>query len=245
MQSIVKGNRSDRSPAVRQGRPSATTVALTAGNGRIAAAVRDAAFVLAFATALAAACATRALAFSAPSHGDIEGTRIKGSVTDELRCLALNIYFEARGEADEGQRAVGHVVMNRVGSPRFPNTVCEVVQQGAADRLYHCQFTWWCDGLSNRPLEIDAWKSSMRLAFSVYVGKSKDPTGGALWYHADYVRPIWRTDLKRNCKIGTHIFYAFNAEAKAAWARPDGLNETASAVQVAELSEALILDPID
>lgn len=50
--------------------------------------------------------------------------------SSELDCLALNIYFEARGEPLQGKLAVGYVVINRVGDKEFPANVCQVVQQG-------------------------------------------------------------------------------------------------------------------
>jgi len=125
----------------------------------------------------------------------------------QLHCLALNIYFEARGESEQGKRAVGHVVMNRVTDHRFPRSVCQVVRQGGQQRRYRCQFSWWCDGQSDRPRNQSAWNASIEIAREVIVGQSADPTGGALWYHADYVSPYWRTAFKRGPKIGTHIFY--------------------------------------
>ena len=84
----------------------------------------------------------------------------------ELKCMAENIYFEARHEPMVGKIAVGHVVMNRIEDSRFPNTICEVVHQGPvreswktrqhkdlpdSERKYYpiknrCQFSWWCDG---------------------------------------------------------------------------------------------------
>ena len=136
-----------------------------------------------------------------------------GNPRDELACLALNIYFEARGEPDEGKLAVGHVVMNRVLSGRFPATVCEVVQQGGEVRRYRCQFTWWCDGRSDKPRSAADWQRSSEVALAIYWGQSEDPTDGALWYHADYVSPAWRNDFVRGTKIGRHIFY-LQAERK-------------------------------
>jgi hypothetical protein len=130
-----------------------------------------------------------------------------GNPRDEISCLALNIYFEARGEPDVGKLAVGHVVMNRVLSGRFPSTVCEVVQQGGEMRRYRCQFTWWCDGRSDKPRSIADWRRSSELALAIYWGQSEDPTSGALWYHADYVNPAWRNDFVLGTKIGRHIFY--------------------------------------
>ena len=48
----------------------------------------------------------------------------------EIECLALNSYYESRGESRAGQVAVAQVVLNRLESERFPNTICGVVQQG-------------------------------------------------------------------------------------------------------------------
>ena len=125
----------------------------------------------------------------------------------EINCLALNIYFEARSESKEGKLAVGHVVMNRVMNRRFPGTVCGVVRQGGELRRHRCQFSWWCDGRSDKPRNRREWQKSAQIALSVYWGQSEDPTDGALWYHADYVKPAWRKHFERGPKIGRHIFY--------------------------------------
>jgi spore germination cell wall hydrolase CwlJ-like protein len=125
----------------------------------------------------------------------------------ELNCLALNIYFEARGESLIGMRAVAHVVMNRVDDPRFPDTICGVVRQGGESKLHRCQFSWWCDGRSDRPKHDKAWERSKALARAVFWGYSPDPTDGALWYHSRKARPIWRKALVRGPAIGRHIFY--------------------------------------
>jgi spore germination cell wall hydrolase CwlJ-like protein len=125
----------------------------------------------------------------------------------ELECLALNIYFEARNEPSEGRAAVGHVVLNRVSDSRFPDTVCKVVRQGGEQVRHRCQFSWWCDGLSDRPKNLAVWETSKAMAGDVYWGRSEDPTNGALWYHADYVMPYWGRVYERGPKIGRHIFY--------------------------------------
>ena len=129
------------------------------------------------------------------------------AVEQELACLALNIYHEARGEPSEGKLAVGHVVMNRVADRRFPDSVCAVVKQGGWLRLFGCQFSWWCDGRSDDPSEMPAWQDSMQHARKVLWGATADPTDGALWYHADYVAPAWRKTKVTGPKIGKHIFY--------------------------------------
>jgi spore germination cell wall hydrolase CwlJ-like protein len=126
---------------------------------------------------------------------------------EEMECLALNIYFEARSEPDMGRRAVGHVVMNRVNHSRFPDSACDVVHQGGYQELNRCQFSWWCDGRPDKPHNQAQWFKSLKLAMEIYFGYSEDPTGGALWYHADYTNPDWRKDFQRARKIGRHIFY--------------------------------------
>ena len=152
-----------------------------------------------------------ALGFSAPAAAQFD-------VEKEIHCLALNIYFEARGESEAGKIAVGHVVMNRVTNSKFPESVCDVVMQGGENRRHKCQFSWWCDGRPDTPRNKRAWWLSKQLAFQIYVGMSKDPTNGALWYHADYVSPVWRKGLKRGPKIGQHIFYQAANSAKRHYA---------------------------
>jgi hypothetical protein len=61
--------------------------------------------------------------------------------TEEIRCLARTIYFEARGESIAAQIAVGQVTLNRVKGDSFPDTVCGVVHE---KRHGVCQYTWFC-----------------------------------------------------------------------------------------------------
>ena len=162
------------------------------------------------ATALAAA-----IFATVPAHGEM---RMKlhmglGGLGGDVECIALNIYHEARGEPDLGKLAVGHVVMNRVSDSQFPNVACEVVRQGGERPRNRCQFSWWCDGRSDRPKNSAAWQEAIDMAKRVYNGRSIDPTQGALWYHADYVLPYWQRKLQRGPVIGRHVFYRRNGEA--------------------------------
>ena len=141
-------------------------------------------------------------AFAAPTPA-LAGVDVPG----EIQCLALTMYFEARGEPDTGKIAVGHVVMNRVAHPLFPRRVCDVARQGGDKLRYRCQFTWWCDGLSDMPRDRHVWRRVKALARRVYWEASEDPTGGALWYHAISVMPQWRLKLSAGPIIGNHIFY--------------------------------------
>ena len=127
--------------------------------------------------------------------------------SEELRCLALNIYFEARSEPLDGQLAVAGVTMNRVADKKFPNSICGVVKQTKSARLHRCQFSWWCDGKRDEPKEKLAWANAQQLARLYIAGVYDDPTKAAKWYHADYVKPGWAERLTRTAKIGRHIFY--------------------------------------
>jgi spore germination cell wall hydrolase CwlJ-like protein len=123
------------------------------------------------------------------------------------KCLANAVYFEARGEPVRGQIAVAQVVMNRVFSPFYPKTVCDVVYQNA-NRHNACQFTFACDGIPDIVTEPDAWERAKHIA--------KDMLDGKLWmpevaksthYHAYWVHPSWVAEMKRMYKLGVHTFY--------------------------------------
>lgn len=159
-------------------------------------------------------------ALIAPSVATPAGAEPRIDIAEEIGCLALNIYFEARGEPDLGKIAVAHVVLNRVADRRFPSTVCDVVRQGGEDELHRCQFSWWCDGQSDRPRDTRSWDAVKTVAQKVYWGFSDDPTYGALWYHADSVSPSWGKVFQPGPKIGQHQFYGDDAPALQLTALP-------------------------
>ncbi len=125
----------------------------------------------------------------------------------ERRCMTTALYFEARSEPETGQIAVGQVVMNRVRSPDYPDTICGVVYQGSHRRT-GCQFSFTCDGKVDKPNNKSQWERSKRLANQVLTGQTwLKSIGHATHYHADYVAPRWRRKMRRLKKIGRHIFY--------------------------------------
>lgn len=125
----------------------------------------------------------------------------------ELECLAKNIYFESRDQPLIGKVAVGQVTLNRVKSDKFPNTICKVVEQKRTSRS--CQFSWFCDGKSDKPTDEVQWKLARETAMLVHSNFMFDVTEGSLWYHADYIlRPRWTRKLREKVKINEHIFYA-------------------------------------
>jgi spore germination cell wall hydrolase CwlJ-like protein len=132
---------------------------------------------------------------------------VSDDLSEQIECLALNIYWEAKSEPMLGQVAVAAVTLNRVMDPAFPKTVCDVVRQGGKKRLHKCHFSWWCDGRTDEPREEAAWRQALSLASAALLSGLPDPTRGALWYHADYVRPWWAREMRQATRIGRHIFY--------------------------------------
>jgi len=129
-----------------------------------------------------------------------------GQRSRQWKCLATALYFEARGESLEGQVAVAEVILNRVDSTRYPNSICGVVQQGQ-NRRNGCQFSYNCDGKSNRIGNRDMFNRMGKIAWQMMQGKPRLLTGKALYYHNTSVRPRWTRKLVRTTRIGSHIFY--------------------------------------
>lgn len=130
----------------------------------------------------------------------------------QRRCLATAIYFEARGEPIQGQLAVAQVVMNRVRSSLYPDTICGVVYQGQHRRT-GCQFSFTCDGRADVARDKERWRIANELALKVTQGETfLGDIGHATHYHANYVSPRWRRELNRIKKVGAHIFYKVKGE---------------------------------
>lgn len=124
----------------------------------------------------------------------------------EVMCIAMAIYWEARGEPIEGQYAVAQVVMNRMHDPRYPNDACSVVYEGGEVRD-ECQFSFFCDGKSDQPTEDIPWRVAQLIADAVYQGRAAPEVGGATHYHAKRVRPDWARTGDVVATVNDHIFY--------------------------------------
>jgi len=129
---------------------------------------------------------------------------------DQLRavqCLAEAVYYEARSESEDGQRAVAQVVLNRVRHPAYPGSVCGVVYQGPMRAGGGCQFTFTCDGsLAIRP-SGEAWLTARRIAAAALAGSVYAPVGLSTHYHTQQVLPVWAFRLAKSAVIGAHSFY--------------------------------------
>jgi len=153
--------------------------------------------------------------------GYVNAENVKINATDELECLALNIYHEARSESLAGQYAVADVTRKRVKDTRYPSTTCGVVKQAVMSewavqqglfipKRNQCQFSWYCDGQSDAPVEQYAWLRAKGVAEDILsYRKFRGITEGATHYHASYVQPKWSFHRKMKIigRIGDHIFY--------------------------------------
>lgn len=128
-----------------------------------------------------------------------------GALQNEQHCLALTLYWEARGEGRAGMVAVGWTVLNRVQSPQFPATPCKVVYQGGEKPP--CQFSWWCDGKSDKPRDPESWQFAQLVAAELLFDPPPDPTNGALYFHSAGIPPPWPGKLAPTARIGAHVFY--------------------------------------
>jgi spore germination cell wall hydrolase CwlJ-like protein len=117
------------------------------------------------------------------------------------------LYYEARGEGADGQKAIAEVVFHRMNHGNYGHSICAVVYEGAGHQ--GCQFSFTCNGELTRGKEQDAWRESEQLAARILTGevRLRDTTGGATNYHAVSVNPEWADTLERTTQIGNHIFY--------------------------------------
>lgn len=152
---------------------------------------------------------------SAQEYARIMNRTVKAIKLDQLNCMALNIYFEARGEPFLGQVAVARVVMNRVLHHSFPSDPCKVIYQkhevtdaetGTVKTV--CQFSWVCENLPHPPQWNEQFQTAKKIARDVLqTNKWHDLlTVNTLFFHHVNVRPGWL--YKPIEQIGNHIFYA-------------------------------------
>ena len=133
------------------------------------------------------------------------------NIQRDIKCLALNIFHEARSESMAGQRAVASVTLNRVAAKQYPDNICDVVYEKRWDRIrkrYVGQFSWTEFDKPPR-LKSAAWLRALNIAKAVYKNRhqKKNRLKGAIFYHANYIKPSWARKKKPIAKIGSHIFY--------------------------------------
>jgi Cell Wall Hydrolase len=241
---LIRGRKSDRL------NPPVTEVALRGGGSSdrgVSMFTEFAAGHLRLAPALVGAPTPQTIAYH-PSESGL-GFKYKGESQAEFeererRCLSTAIYFEARGEPLQGQIAVGQVILNRVRSPQFPETICGVVYQG--QMAPGCQFSFACDGKTDTPKNDSHWALAQKLARQITSGQVwLSEIGYSTFYHADYVSPQWKSAMNKIDSIGRHIFYKkrnekpYIVEEASAAPTPDTTKVTAGAFSLASTNPAV------
>jgi spore germination cell wall hydrolase CwlJ-like protein len=130
--------------------------------------------------------------------------------TNDLQCMAENIYYEAANQSYAGKIAVGQVVLNRVKTPGYPRTICGVIYDGSQNvKTTACQFSWTCAEHKGIDKSSNYWAESQKAAKELLTKKDQliDITEGALNYHANYVKPAWSKTLTFVAQIDQHLFY--------------------------------------
>lgn len=115
-------------------------------------------------------------------------------------CIAEAVYHESLGTSERAAHAVAHVILNRREHEQFPDTACAVVSEG-------CQFSYRCNGKPETLADEAERERAFRAAEAVLEGRAPDPTDGALFFHAETIRPGWFKTLDRLVEIGGNIFY--------------------------------------
>ena len=121
--------------------------------------------------------------------------------------MADNLHYEARGESLAGIRAVASVVLNRVASKRWPNSICKVVYQSK-------QFSWANDYRARNPKLVAYTQKVQRVVAKAMAGRLKDNTRKSTHYHTLAVYPQWASRLKMTEVIGFHVFYKYHRRKK-------------------------------
>lgn len=127
----------------------------------------------------------------------------------DLTCMAHAVYFEAGNQGYEGKAAVANVIMNRVESEQYPDTICGVVTQPN-------QFSYLLDSHKrhlklNNKIDTIAFQQSLAIGYHVAEGRLPDNTKGSTHYYAqNIVTPIWSHKATQTIVIDDHTFIALN-----------------------------------
>jgi len=138
----------------------------------------------------------------ASSLGELVANMDKDAqLTEQMRCLAGAVYFEARGEPLQGQLAVAEVIINRASDSRWPASYCGVVYQRS-------QFSFVRGGQMPRiNTSKSTWHRAKAVAQIAHDNLWQSEANEAVYFHANYVRPKWSRKKTRVARIDTHVFY--------------------------------------
>jgi len=151
-------------------------------------------------------------------------------------CLAEVLYYEARGEGTEGEKAVAEVVLQRTRDHNYPRTICGVVYEGAQPNHRACQFSFACDGALRQPKDRTTWERVRKLADAIVSGAVKlaGETRHAIAYHNIGVQPSWAEAMVQTVQIGNHVFYRPDSQPVPRANKPGAAEDAALAAFAGE-----------
>ena len=135
--------------------------------------------------------------------------QVKTYDKSEQKCAYEVLWFEARGESEQGIHAVASVLVNRTNSYRYSNKICEVAKQRKQFSFYNKKGkapTIIVNKTSYNKHKIIE-EISVKIALGEYTSRLPD---NVLWYHASWIKTDWSSELKEYQTIGKHTFYATN-----------------------------------
>jgi len=121
----------------------------------------------------------------------------------DLICVSLNVYHEARGTSVNNQQGVAWVVKNRMAIKN--QSACAIVYErnGARGRA---QFSWIVN-THKRLLEKKSWDQAQQIAYAVLFDTTvKDVTRGSTHFHEKHVMPVWSSKSRSRVVLGSHVF---------------------------------------
>jgi len=117
----------------------------------------------------------------------------------DMKCLAGAVYFESKGESLEGQLAVARVIINRMKSGRFADSLCGVVYQPGQFSFVRGR------GMPAISMASESWREAVAIAQIAMEDSWNSQAEGALFFHARRVSPGW--GKRQLASIDNHIFY--------------------------------------
>lgn len=133
------------------------------------------------------------------NSSEADADQASAELDAEMECMTKVIHKEAGNQSRKGQLAVAQIVINRVKSGRFPNSICGVANQPR-------QFFQTASYHPRR--DTAQWRTALSVAREALAGTAPAVVPGAMFYHADYVAPnSWFRTRQRVGTLGNHIFY--------------------------------------
>ena len=119
----------------------------------------------------------------------------------EASCMATALYHEARGETKSGMAMIGLIILNRTKSPKYANTVCEIIKERNA-------FQWYQYSKHNRPKEHSRYLLAQVVAKDLLSGRYDGKmSSSVLWFKVCNHPSEFFSKLKIYSRQSNHCFY--------------------------------------